>query len=81
MNGFIGSVLYILGGLTAIYVGVWLCFVGGIIGIVHEIKYTADGLSIAINILKIMFSGVLGYLSSMVFILPGMYFMDKADRK
>jgi hypothetical protein len=67
-----GVVLIILGIAAGAYVGIWLCFVGGIIDVIQEIK--ADDLSamgVAIGVAKIVFSGFAGWLSAVIGVIPG----------
>jgi len=75
----LGSLLYIAGGIAAIYVGVWICFIGGIVGIIDAVKGSVGSMDLAINIAKVVLSGPAGTLASLVFILPGAYCLDKGD--
>lgn len=76
-NTILGISMIILGGLLGLYVGVWMMFIGGIVGLVDVIVGMihgsgVDGLAIGINIIKIMFAGLAGYLSALVLIIPGL---------
>ena len=57
MKQIIGILVAIAGIILGIYVGVWLMFVGGIIQIVNSIN-PANGLGIALGILRIAFCGI-----------------------
>lgn len=57
MKKIIGILVAIAGIILGIYVGVWLMFVGGIIQIVNSIN-PANGLGIALGILRIVFCGI-----------------------
>lgn len=70
------GVIGILAGIAlGIYVGVWLCLIGGILGLVSAVStMVATGTVlyslIAISLLKIFFAGVAGWVSAFVLILP-----------
>ncbi|AKO92031.1 hypothetical protein BEH_07910 [Priestia filamentosa] len=71
------GVLLILGGVVlGAYVGVWVCLVGGIVGLVSAVnmlidKEGLDGMLVAFSILKIMFAGFFGYISVVVGFFSG----------
>lgn len=74
---FLLGFLMIIGGIAlGLYVGLWLCFVGGIIGIINAIATVVNGspieaMTIAISIVKIIFAAVLGWISALILIIPG----------
>lgn len=75
MKRLVGGFLIALGIILGLYVGVWFCFVGGIIGLVDVVNKLIDGNGldgalIAWSIVKIMFAGLSGYLAAIIFILP-----------
>lgn len=68
----IGVVMIVIGAILGLYVGVWLCFIGGIVDVITEVR--AEHLSavgIAIGIAKVLFSGLAGWLSACLLIVPG----------
>jgi uncharacterized membrane protein len=68
------GLLMILGGvILGLYLGLWLCFIGGIVQIINELKSpeTANALAIAWGIVKIALAGAVGWLSAAILILPG----------
>lgn len=72
------------GAVLGLYVGVWLLFIGGIMGLIEAVTLiantgAADGALITISIIKLMFAGVAGYVSALIFIIPGMSFIFKDD--
>ena len=77
MKSIIGIILCALGVFVGLYIGVWVCFIGGIVDIVNEINNAiqASGslgaMNIAIGIVKIVFAGFLGVVSAFAFIIPG----------
>ena len=56
------AIVFILGIIAlAIYVGVWVCFVGGVCQIVDGVKATpTDGVDIGLGLLRVMFAGAAG---------------------
>lgn len=74
MTKVIGLILIIVGVCIGLYVGLWLCFVGGIVGVIEAIR--ADvlvSMDVAIGIAKVIFSGFIGFISGGVFIVPGWF--------
>ncbi len=72
MKGLIGLILLIVGIGIGLYVGIYICFIGGISQIVGEIR--ADDMSnagLAWGIAKTWFSGLAGLLADGVFVFPG----------
>ena len=82
MKIMIGLTMYALGVFLGVYVGVWVCFVGGIVDIVNEVNTQIqatgplDAMNIAMGVVKIMFAGVIGMASSFALILPGLALMS-----
>ena len=63
MKTLIGIGLIILGIGLGLYVGLYLCFIGGIVAIVEAIKATPiESLGIAFGIVRIVFAALLGWL-------------------
>lgn len=81
MKTILGVLGIIAGVILGVYVGVWLMFVGGIIGIVNFIQLmidgNADGMLLAISIVKIIFSGAIGTISFYVLALPSIALLGK----
>ena len=63
----------ILSGIAlGLYVGVWLCLVSGIIGLVDVVKmHNYDSMAIALSIARIICAGLLGSVSGYMLIIPG----------
>jgi len=76
MKALIG-ILMILGGIVlGLYVGVWLCFIGGIVGVINQIVAAVNGsevvaMTIAVSVAKIVFAALAGWLSAIILIIPG----------
>jgi hypothetical protein len=80
MKTILGILLFIGGIALGIYVGLWVCFVGGILGLVEVVNGMidgngVDGMLIVWSILKMMFASFLGYLSAVALVLPGLHLM------
>jgi len=68
----IGILLMFAGACLGAYVGVWVCFIGGIVDVVTEIRAVdLSAMNVAIGIAKVFFAGVAGWLSAIGLILPG----------
>lgn len=79
----VGILLIVLGVALGLYVGVWLMFISGIIGLIEAIKIlvqTGDvnSMLIAINIAKILLSSLAGYVSAILFIIPGQMMVEES---
>lgn len=80
MKTLIGLLLVLAGIALGLYVGIWVCFIGGIVEIVTAIKATpVPALQLAVGIAKILFSGVLGQLSFWLVTVVGLAFIQ-SDR-
>lgn len=72
MKTFIGLALILLGVVAGLYVGLWVCFIGGIVGLIEAVRApNLVALDVAWNIAKIFLAGAAGWLSALVFIFPG----------
>ena len=69
---FIGVLLIIAGICLGLYLGVWVCFIGGIVQIIESCKATpVESLGIAIGICRFLVSGFVGWVSGMIVGLIG----------
>ena len=77
-----GVGLMIAGIVVGLYVGVWLCFIGGIVQIVNEINAgtPVEAMNIALGIVRILFAGLCGWLAGFVLFIPGMILLGGASR-
>lgn len=72
MKVILGFLLILAGIVLGLYVGVWLMFVGGIIAIVDAVQADpVSGSAVAWGIVRIIFASFVGYLASLVLIVPG----------
>lgn len=77
MRNFIGLTICLMSVLLGLYVGLWLCFVGGIVQFIEGIKANpVDALTIAIGTLRFVSSSFCGYLSFIVGFGIGRAFLE-----
>lgn len=78
MRNVLGVLLMVAGVLFGVYVGVWLCLVGGIVQIVQSVQGSSvDALGIAFGIVRVLGTGFAGGITAVVAVIPG-YAMMKA---
>ena len=53
MKFFFGAFLMLADIVLGVYVGLWVCFIGGIVDIINQLKGSVDALTIAWGIIKI----------------------------
>lgn len=80
MKTILGLLGIIVGIVLGVYVGIWLMFIGGILGLVTagSALLTGGGVMTGLigwSILKIMFAGLIGYLSGAVIVFPSYVLM------
>ena len=63
----------IVGGIVfGLWAGIWWAFIGGIVDVVGAIRATDFiAMDLAFGVAKIMFAGLIGTLSGVVFVIPG----------
>lgn len=72
MKKLIGTLMIIAGVCLGLYVGLYLCFIGGIIDIIKQVRAPElNGAAVAWDVVRIMFAGLAGYLSAFVLVIPG----------
>lgn len=79
MKGWVGIILIIVGVLCGLFVGIWLCLIGGIVQIIKQIQNPegVEAIKVAIGIARIVCTGFAGWLSASIFILPGVALIHK----
>lgn len=76
------GVLMIIGAIImGLYVGIWVCFVGGIAGLVDVVNGAIkgneiSGMAVAKNLAKILFAGFAGWGSFTILFIPGKAMLD-----
>ena len=72
MKAIIGLILIIAGIVLGLYVGIWVCFIGGIVQVIDQIRAPElTATIVAWGIAKIFLAGLFGWLSAMLGIIPG----------
>jgi hypothetical protein len=67
MKKIFGILLIIAGVILGIYVGVWLCFIGGIVDIINGFKADdLEAINIAIGCAKVFFGSSIGYIIAII---------------
>lgn len=72
------AIIMILGGLVlGAYVGIWLCFIGGIVDVIGAIRAPElVAIDVAIGVGKFVFSGIAGTLCMYCLLIPGMVLLS-----
>lgn len=79
MRTLIGFSMIAAGVFLGLYVGLWVCFIGGVVAIVEAVKATpVDSMGIALGLLRVLFAGFCGGVSAMVLVVPGVGIASKS---
>ena len=79
MKAIIGLILVVCGVALGLYVGVWVCFIGGIMDVIEAIRATdLIAMDVAIGVAKVVFAGLAGWLSAVFLALPGIAMVKTA---
>jgi len=74
-----GVFLMVCGITLGLYVGVWLCLIGGIINIIEQFQAEhINAFIMALNIAKVMLSAMLGWVTLLILFLPGLDLVKKS---
>lgn len=78
----IGAILIVGGIVLGLYVGVWICFVGGIIDIVNVVNIMIeqgliDGLKLGVGIVKMLFASFAGVVTVLICFASGIVLLEK----
>jgi len=79
-NNFIslGIVIYVISIIFGSYIGMWVCFIGGIVNIIDGWNHDpVQSMVIAIGVAKFFFSGVVGWVTFFIGIAIGNGFIRK----
>ena len=72
MKTIIGVLLLIVGVAAGIYFGVVWAFIGGIVSVIQQLRADhIDVTALTLGIARIVFAGAIGWLSGLLFIIPG----------
>jgi hypothetical protein len=75
MKNFLGVGMIVAGVVLGVYVGLWVCLVGGIADIVNGYNYGMVGLTLW-GAAKFFLAGISGYGSAALLVLPGAAMID-----
>lgn len=70
MRNFLGVGMILAGVVLGVYVGFWICLIGGIVDIVNNFNYGDVG-GVLWGALKFFFAGLAGYASAALLVIPG----------
>ena len=77
-----GIFLILAGIALGLYVGLWVCFIGGIVNVIDEVRAPElSGLNVAIGVVKILGAGFCGTISAVFLIIPGGVILSCVDRQ
>lgn len=76
------GLLLVVGGLMlGVYLGLYVCFIGGIVDIINEVKAPmTDAGNVAWAIAKIVFAGAVGWSSFLVVSSAGALLISASDK-
>lgn len=79
----LGILLIAIGVFLGLYLGLWVCFIGGIVQIVNEFKAAREviPMNIAFGILRIFFACIVGWISGLALVIPGFAVFVKSKKK
>ena len=68
----LGVILIGAGVFVGFYVGVWFCFIGGIVAFIEAVQCDpVVAIDIALSIARVFFASLIGWVSAIVFLVPG----------
>ena len=76
MKILIGLLLIVGGIVLGLFIGGYLMFFKGIVGIIDGIKADWQATTIAWGLLRILLAGATGWLSALFLIIPGIAFLQ-----
>jgi len=63
----LGFILCAFGVCLGLYTGVWVCFIGGIVDVIEQVRAEQlDSMIVACGVAKVMFSSFAGWLTAIV---------------
>ncbi len=77
MTKLLGIILIVLGIVVGLYVGLYFCLYGGIVQIINGIKDSLSAGPIAIGVVRVLCTGVAGWVSALLLIIPGIELVQK----
>ena len=78
IKNIIGCLIIIGGIILGIYLGIWWCFIGGIVELINAAKATpVDAVEIAYGIAKILFATAIMWITIAFSVFIGALFLNK----
>lgn len=75
----IGLLMVISGVILGLYIGLWVCFGGGIVDVIEQIRAeNLEAVGVTWGIAKILLAGFFGWISALVLCLLGIAFIKSA---
>jgi hypothetical protein len=75
----LGWLLVIAGVCLGAYTGIWWALVGGVVDLIEVIKAPVTTASaVGVGMLKIVASGLIGWATVMVAVIPGSYLLHRS---
>jgi hypothetical protein len=72
MRAYLGLGLIVLGVIVGLYVGFWICLIGGIVQVIEAVRAKdLIAFEVVVGVARIFFAGLAGYVSALLFIIPG----------
>jgi len=80
-GNYLGCVMMMAAVFLGLYIGVYVCFIGGIVDILNEIKGTdpVSGLAILWAMIKIAIASIAGWASFVALAVPGFLKFTRSD--
>ena len=77
MKGLLGVLVIIAGVALGLWLGLYVCFIGGIVDAVEAVKATpVESLGLAVGIAKVFCTGLVGWGSFLLVSMLGMSLLD-----
>ena len=80
----LGIIICILSVVIGAYLGMWWCFIGGIIMVIEGFQFNPlciDSSAVALGVLRFMASGIVGWVSFMFVYALGLFFIQKGNKR
>jgi uncharacterized membrane protein len=72
MKALIGLGMILASIVVGLYVGIWVCFIGGIVQVIEAMRAPElSSWTVAVGVAKIFFAGLAGWLSAALLFFPG----------
>ena len=63
MRTYIGIAIGVLGLILALYLGIWVLFIGGIVQVINAVKEDVNALLITLGLLRMVSASVVGFFT------------------